>query len=214
MKVIWTNESLKRLIQIEDYISNDSPQRAIKFIDRIIKRGESLTQYPYKGRMVPELSVSKIREILENNYRIVYRITKDRIDKVKGVKYSKGFYAPQFLSDINKMVWKATKVYIVLFDDTVRTIGDLEPYIKIINGDSHGNLVKNNPILFVVNDVEPVVLQTLINNRTPKNIDIYMYIFTIIKHFSSQHCLLLSAVFPDDAHLIKIIYLLLLVSQM
>lgn len=91
--------------------------------------------------------------------------TKDRIDKVKGVKYSKGFYAPQFLSDINKMVWKATKVYIVLFDDTVRTIGDLEPYIKIINGDSHGNLVKNNPILFIVNDVEPIVLQTLINNK-------------------------------------------------
>lgn len=80
MKVIWTTESLKRLIQIEDYISNDSPQRAIKFIDRIIKRGESLTQYPYKGRMATELSVPEIREILENNYRIVYRITKTRIE--------------------------------------------------------------------------------------------------------------------------------------
>jgi chaperonin GroEL len=100
--------------------------------------------------------------------------TKDRIDKVKGIKYHKGFYAPQFLSDLNKMQWKASKVYIVLFDDTVRTMGDLDPYIKSINGDDQGHLVKNNPILFVVNDVEPVVLQTLINNKLmyPANFNI------------------------------------------
>ena len=63
------------------------------------------------------------------------------------------------------MEWKASKVYIVLFDDTIRSISDLQPYISIVNGDEHGRLVKNNPILFIVNDIEPVVLQTLINNK-------------------------------------------------
>jgi len=91
--------------------------------------------------------------------------TKNRIDKVKGIKYNKGFYAPQFLSDHVRMEWKASKVYIVLFDDTIRSISDLQPYISIVNGDEHGRLVKNNPILFIVNDIEPVVLQTLINNK-------------------------------------------------
>jgi toxin ParE1/3/4 len=80
MKVIWTNESLNRLIEIEDYISKDSPKRAIKFIDRIINRGESLAQFPNIGRIVPEFSVPEIREILEQNYRIVYRITKTKIE--------------------------------------------------------------------------------------------------------------------------------------
>jgi toxin ParE1/3/4 len=80
MKVIWTNESLNRLIEIEDYISKDNPNRAIKFTDRIINRGESLAQFPNKGRIVPEFSIPEIREILEQNYRIVYRITKTRIE--------------------------------------------------------------------------------------------------------------------------------------
>ena len=80
MKVIWTNESLNRLIEIEDYISKDNPNRALKFTDRIINRGESLTQFPNKGRIVPEFSIPEIREILEQNYRIVYRITKTRIE--------------------------------------------------------------------------------------------------------------------------------------
>lgn len=80
MKVIWTNESLNRLIEIEDYISKDNPNRALKFTDRIINRGESLAQFPNKGRIVPEFSIPEIREILEQNYRIVYRITKTRIE--------------------------------------------------------------------------------------------------------------------------------------
>ena len=46
MKVIWTQESLNRLIEIEKYISKDSPQRAKIFVDKLINRGESLSQYP------------------------------------------------------------------------------------------------------------------------------------------------------------------------
>ena len=80
MKIIWTKESLQRLAEIEDYISKDSSDRASKFIDRIINRGESLTEFPNKGRIVPEFSIPEIREIIEQNYRIVYRIARTRIE--------------------------------------------------------------------------------------------------------------------------------------
>ena len=80
MKVIWTNESLNRLTEIESFISKDSPQRAISFVDKLIHRGESLAEQPYKGRIVPEISITEIREVLEKNYRIVYRVAKDRIE--------------------------------------------------------------------------------------------------------------------------------------
>ncbi len=80
MKVIWSQESLKQLIEIEIFISKDSPDRAAKFINKLIERGEKIKEYPYKGRVVAEFSVSEIREVFVKSYRIVYRISEDQIE--------------------------------------------------------------------------------------------------------------------------------------
>ena len=80
MKVIWSKESLRQLIEIEQFISRDNPDRAVKFINKIIDRGEKLKYYPYKGRIVPEFSINEIREVFEKTYRIVYKISKDQIE--------------------------------------------------------------------------------------------------------------------------------------
>jgi plasmid stabilization system protein ParE len=46
MKVIWTQEAIEQLIEIEDFISNDSPKRAAEFVDKIIDHAEAiLTRY-------------------------------------------------------------------------------------------------------------------------------------------------------------------------
>ena len=79
MKVIWSKESLKQLIQIEQYISKDSPERVVQFIDKLIDRGEKIKDFPFKGRIVPEFSANEIKEVFENSYRIFYRISKDQI---------------------------------------------------------------------------------------------------------------------------------------
>jgi toxin ParE1/3/4 len=42
MNIVWTQEALDRLIEIEDYIAKDSPERAAKFVDQIIEHAESL----------------------------------------------------------------------------------------------------------------------------------------------------------------------------
>jgi len=80
LKVIWSNESLKQLIEIEQFISKDNPERAIIFIDKLIDRGEKIKDYPFKGRIVPEFSINEIREVLEKSYRIVYRISENQIE--------------------------------------------------------------------------------------------------------------------------------------
>jgi chaperonin GroEL len=83
--------------------------------------------------------------------------TKDIIDKVKGIKTSKGFYAPHFVTDRLKMEYRMNDVHIVLIDDTVRSFqNDILPYIEEAPG---------KPILFFVNDIEPTTLQTIINNK-------------------------------------------------
>ncbi|RMH64355.1 MAG: type II toxin-antitoxin system RelE/ParE family toxin, partial [Calditrichaeota bacterium] len=50
LKVIWSKESLRQLVDIEQFISKDNPDRALKFINKLIDRGESVKDYPYKGR--------------------------------------------------------------------------------------------------------------------------------------------------------------------
>ncbi len=80
MKVVWTPEAIKRLWEIEEFIARENPERAVEFITKLIEKVESVATFPEAGRMVPEFSLPNIREILEKNYRIVYRIASNRIE--------------------------------------------------------------------------------------------------------------------------------------
>jgi toxin ParE1/3/4 len=80
MKIRWTQEALLRLSEIENFISQDSPDRARKFVDQIIEHAESLTDNPLSGRTVPEISNPDIRELIFRKNRIVYRITGNCLD--------------------------------------------------------------------------------------------------------------------------------------
>jgi toxin ParE1/3/4 len=80
-KIVWTDEAVFRLTGIEDYISKDSPDRAVKFIESIIDHAESVFRNnPEAGRIVPEISNPAIRELVFKKYRIVYRLNKNRIE--------------------------------------------------------------------------------------------------------------------------------------
>jgi toxin ParE1/3/4 len=74
MRVLWTDQAFARLAEIEDYIGADSPARAQRFVAKLIERASLLARTPRIGRAVPELPESKLRELIEGNYRIVYRV--------------------------------------------------------------------------------------------------------------------------------------------
>lgn len=80
MKVIWSKEALKRLIEIEEFIGRDSEEKAENFIDYLIERGDSISNNPKIGRVVPEISNQNIRELIVKKYRIVYRLENNRIE--------------------------------------------------------------------------------------------------------------------------------------
>ena len=80
MKLFWTKEALTRLQETEEYISRDNPQIAIEFVNKIISVAETITENPEKGKIVPELSIEQIREVLYKNYRIVYYRKKTTIE--------------------------------------------------------------------------------------------------------------------------------------
>ena len=80
MKLLWTTESINRLSEIEEYISRDNAERAVKFVSNLIDHADVLLKNPKIGRKVPELSNDQIRGIIYKNYRIVYRIQPDHIE--------------------------------------------------------------------------------------------------------------------------------------
>ena len=80
MRVVRTQEALDRLSDIEDFISKDSPQRAARFINYLVQRGEGVSKNPRIGRVVPEISNPDVREIIAKKYRIVYEIQENKIE--------------------------------------------------------------------------------------------------------------------------------------
>ena len=79
MKISWTKEAMNNLQQIEDFISIDNPEAAINLTEKLISLTKDLGRFPKKGRIVPELSIDRIREIIYKNYRTVYAIKKNSI---------------------------------------------------------------------------------------------------------------------------------------
>ena len=73
MKVLWLKESLIQFFEIKHFISKANPSGAIKFINRLIDRGDQVKEHAFKGRIVPEFSAIEIRELFEKTYRIVYK---------------------------------------------------------------------------------------------------------------------------------------------
>jgi plasmid stabilization system protein ParE len=73
MRIIWSLLAVERIEEISDYIADDNPSAANKWVDSVFEKVEMLKGNPQMGRVVPELNVPSIREIIFGNYRIIYR---------------------------------------------------------------------------------------------------------------------------------------------
>ena len=81
MKVVWSREARENLVEIEEFISRDSLDRAVRFVDALIDHAEAiLTDNPKSGRVVPEISNPDMRELIYRGYRIVYRLQGDCLE--------------------------------------------------------------------------------------------------------------------------------------
>lgn len=73
-KIIWTEPAVADLQAIVDYISRDSETFAIAFAQKVLKAADKLQTFPQIGRPVPESDRDDIKELIFQNYRIIYRI--------------------------------------------------------------------------------------------------------------------------------------------
>ncbi len=80
MKIEWSIRSRTDLRKLKNYIGQDSPHYARRFIARIIASTEKLADFPDIGREVPEAEErNDVRELIFQGYRIIYLHQPDHI---------------------------------------------------------------------------------------------------------------------------------------
>jgi len=73
-EVRWTPQAADDLDAICLFIARDAPQVAAAFADRVLRATDRLVSHPGLGRVVPELGIQNIKEIIVGSYRVIYRI--------------------------------------------------------------------------------------------------------------------------------------------
>lgn len=78
--LVWTDRALADLEAIGDYIARDNPTAAAHWVRELMSAAKRAANAPLAGRQVPELARDDVREVFKRTYRIVYRVTEERIE--------------------------------------------------------------------------------------------------------------------------------------
>ena len=76
MRIQWSPLAIDRVSEIADYIAQDDPFAADKWIRSVFDRVKQVKDFSKSGRYVPEINRKEIRELIYGNYRIIYRVEK------------------------------------------------------------------------------------------------------------------------------------------
>lgn len=76
--VEFSPQSLDDLESAVSFIARDNPARAESFGNELIDQTDTLEEFPESGRIVPEFNDEKLRELIYEPYRIVYRINETK----------------------------------------------------------------------------------------------------------------------------------------
>ncbi|MBD3419347.1 MAG: type II toxin-antitoxin system RelE/ParE family toxin [Chitinivibrionales bacterium] len=89
MKIQWTIPAVNDLESIRDYIARDSELYAASFIEKILGIVDLLNDSPEIGRIVPEANDRAIREMIFQNYRIMYRLHSNSVQIIAIIRGSR-----------------------------------------------------------------------------------------------------------------------------
>jgi len=79
MKVVWSPLAIDKASEIAEYIAQDKPSAAERWVDTVFSKVGQLKFSPEIGRIIPEIGNKQFRELIYGNYRIIYRIEKQQI---------------------------------------------------------------------------------------------------------------------------------------
>ena len=77
--VKWSKSAQSALDEVITYIHQDSPANARRVLVAALEAADSLETLAERGRIVPELADSHIRELLVLSFRLLYRMSNDGV---------------------------------------------------------------------------------------------------------------------------------------
>ena len=78
-KLVWTEEALRWLEDIFEYIAQDSPDAAARTVQGIYERAQALREFPEMGERYAR-SARHVRILLFEHYRIAYLVKPERVE--------------------------------------------------------------------------------------------------------------------------------------
>jgi len=78
--LVWSERAKRDLVEIGDFIARDDRNAAARWIARLMTTAARTAVTPGAGRRVPELARDEVRELLLRTYRIVYRVSRTKIE--------------------------------------------------------------------------------------------------------------------------------------
>ncbi len=93
MKLVWTNEAIRDLVEARSYVANDNPTAAVKLAKRIVAATKRLLRNPQIGR---KGRLRGTRELIIPNtpYFIPYRVHGGRVELLR-VYHGARLYPPK-----------------------------------------------------------------------------------------------------------------------
>jgi toxin ParE1/3/4 len=79
VKVEWSPLALDRVSDIARHIAKDNPGAAGRWVNELFDSVVRLADFPESGRIVPEVGVRRIRELVFGAYRVIYSV-KDKVE--------------------------------------------------------------------------------------------------------------------------------------
>lgn len=79
MKITWSPLAVEQVQDVVSYIALDKPSVALDWAEKIFDSVKRLSDFPKRGRIVPEINKNNIREIVQGNYRLIYKTKAEEI---------------------------------------------------------------------------------------------------------------------------------------
>ncbi len=78
-KIRWSKEASEDVIEIAKFISRNSENYAKIVVEKILISVKNIPEFPYSGRIVPEIDKETIRELFVYSYRLIYEIRENNV---------------------------------------------------------------------------------------------------------------------------------------
>ena len=101
VQINWTFQAKDDLKNIAEYISKDSVRYAQLQVSKIKFRTQIIKKQIRAGKVTPEINDPNIRELVEGNYRIIYKIKSEKSVSILTVHHT--------ARDLNKRKGKLKK---------------------------------------------------------------------------------------------------------